>query len=108
MTHVPAARFENSASDHGNRGTLREFGAFVEANGVGTADRDRIAHTLAAVLRVAAGHASPDDGTRIALVADVTQTDVQIVLSLRPQGRPAAADPGLAGGFELWISFLRN
>jgi hypothetical protein len=108
MTHVPAARFENSASDHGNRGTLREFSAFVEANGVGTADRDRIAHTLAAVLGVAAGHASPGDGTRIALVADVTQTDVQIVLSLCPQGRPApAADPG-PGGFELWISFPRD
>jgi hypothetical protein len=110
MTNVPAARFEDTANERGSQVILRSVGAFVEAYGVHSGDREQIANTLAAVLAVASGYASPHDGdARIAVIADVMPGDVQVVLRLC-SGAPSLADGGAepTGGFELWVSFPRE
>lgn len=109
MTDVPAARFEDTATEQGSRGLLDSVGAFVEAYGVDAIDRDQIAHTLASILGVAAGHASSHAEARIAVTADVTPGDVQLVLRLCP-GQPSCWGDGVdpIGGLELWISFPRD
>ncbi len=107
MTEVPAARFEETATEQGSRGLLDDVGAFVEAYGVGPTDRHHIADTLAAILGVAAGHASARSDARIAVVADVMPDDVQLVLRLCP-GALWEDVAGPVGGLELWISFPRD
>jgi hypothetical protein len=108
MTNVPAARFEDTATEEGSRGLVDSVGAFVEAYGVQAIEREQIAHTLTAILGVAEGHASRDD-VRIAVIADVMPDDVQLVLRLCP-GRLSSWEDGAEslGGFELWISFPRD
>jgi hypothetical protein len=109
MTNVPAARFEDTATEEGSRGLLDSVGAFVESYGVDAIEREQIADTLATILRVAEGHASSRDDVRIAVIADVMPGDVQLVLRLCPGllfSREDGAEP--IGGFELWISFPRN
>jgi hypothetical protein len=109
MTNVPAARFEETATEQGSRGLLASVGTFVETYGVDAVDREQIAHTLAAILGVAAGHASAPDDVRIAVTADVMPADVQLVLRLCPGGASSSADGAdPIGGLELWISFPRN
>jgi hypothetical protein len=109
MTNVPAARFEDTATEQGSRGLLDGVGSFVEAYGVDAVEREQIGHTLAAILGVAARHASSRDDMRIAVIADVMPGDVQVVLRLcldGPSTPEGGADP--TGGFELWISFPRD
>ncbi len=106
MANVPAARFEDTATEQGSQGILRAVGDFVAAYGVDAADRDQIARTLAAVLAAAAGHAAPS--ARIAVTADVTPGDVQVVLTVSAQTPPVGPEGGdPVGGLELWISFPR-
>lgn len=109
MTNVPAARFEETATQEGRQGLLDSVGTFVEGCGIETIDRERIAATLTVILAVAAGHASSRDDMRITVVADVMPADVQLVLSLCP--RSLSAGEGGAdsiGGLELWVSFPRD
>jgi hypothetical protein len=109
MTDVPAARFEETATKQGSRGLLDSVGTFVEGCGIETIDRDRIARTLTALLGVAAGHASPREDMRLAVVADVMPCDVQLVLSLCSASRlPGGDGADPIGGLELWISFPRD
>jgi hypothetical protein len=116
MTHVPVARFEDTATEEGGRGLLRRLGAFVEACGIQATDREQIARTLRGILGVAAGHASSREDMRIAVIADVMPGDVQVVLRLRPGGLSPSEDgaepvddrAALVGGFELWVSFPRQ
>jgi hypothetical protein len=109
MTGIPAARFEDTATKRGSRSILDRVGAFVEAYGVASPGRGEIEHTLDAILGVAAGHASPRADARIAVVADVMPSDVQLVLRLWV-GDPSPWEEGDAqvGGLELWISFPRG
>jgi hypothetical protein len=108
MTVVPVERFEDAASERGSRGIVRSVGAFVKAHGVDAIGREQIARTLASVLDVATGHASPREEARIAVVADIMHDDVQLVLRLYQSGEPFTQDSeGPIGGFELWISFPR-
>jgi hypothetical protein len=108
MTEVPAARFEDAATQQGSRDILHGVDAFVESYGVDAVDRGQIEHTLAAFLCVAAGHASPRRDARIAVIADVMPGDVQLVLRLCP-GSESLREEGneAVGGLELWISFPR-
>jgi hypothetical protein len=108
MTSVPAARFEDSATEQGSRGLLDSVGTFVAAYGVDAIDREQIAHTLTSILCVAAGHASPRDDMRIAVTADVMPGDVQLVLRLCPGSLSGEESAEPIGGFELWISFPRD
>jgi hypothetical protein len=109
MTEVPAARFEDTATERGSEGILRRVGAFVEAYGVDSVDRAQIAHTLAAVLDAAAAHASRRADARIAVIADVMPSDVQLLMRLSPGSPSLWGDGGEpVGGFELWISFPRE
>ncbi len=109
MTEVPAARFEDMATERGRRGLLDSVGAFVESYGVDAIDRAQIAHTLATILRAAAGHASSSENVRIAVIADVMPRDVQLVLRLCRDSPSSWEDGAEAiGGFELWISFPRD
>ena len=107
MVEVPAARFEDTATQQGSQEIVRGVGDFIAAYGVDAADRDQIAQTLTAVLATAAGHASPC--ARIAVTADVMPFDVQVVLSLIAE-TPSAPPEGVGalGGLELWISFPRG
>jgi hypothetical protein len=108
MTEVPAARFEGAATDGGSRGILSRVSDFVQAYGVDSVDRERIAQTLSAFLGLAARHASPRSDARIAVIADVMPEDVQLVLRLCPAGTLGGIDGRDAvGGLELWISFPR-
>jgi hypothetical protein len=108
MTDVPAARFEDLATERGSRGILDAVSAFVERYGVAPVDRARIRHTLTAILGVAAGHGSSRTDSRIAVVADVMPGDVQLVLRLSGDDttRPLEQEP--LGGLEMWISFPRD
>ena len=85
MTNVPAARFEETATEQGSQGLLDSVGTFVEGCGIEATDRERIAATLTVILAVAAGHASSRDDMRIAVIADVMPGDVQLVLRLCPR-----------------------
>ena len=106
MANVPAARFEDTATEQGSQGILRAVGDFVAAYGVDAADRDQIARTLAVVLAAAAGHGAPS--ARIAVTADVMPGDVQVVLTVSAQTPPVGQEGGdPVGGLELWISFPR-
>ena len=109
MTGVPAARFEDTATERGSRSILDRVGAFVEAYGVASRGRGKIAQTLDAILGVAAGHAASRAGARIAVVADVMPSDVQLVLRLWVGDSSPWEDGGAQlGGLELWISFPRD
>ena len=109
MRNVPAARFEETATEQGSQGLLDSVGTFVEGCGIEAIDRERIAATLTVILAVAAGHASSRDDMRIAVIADVMPADVQLVLRLCPKSlspEEDGADP--IGGLELWMSFPRD
>jgi hypothetical protein len=107
MTEVPAARFEDTASEQGSRDILDDVGAFVKASGVGPIGRRQIADMLETILGAAAGHASSRADARIAVVADVMPDDVQLVLRLYPGALwEDVAEP--VGGLEMWISFPRD
>jgi hypothetical protein len=106
MTDVPAAQFDELATEQGSRGILDDVGAFVEAHGVDPIDREEIAHALAAILCVVAGHGSSRADARIAVVADVMPADVQLVLRLCRGDESMQEQP--VGGLELWISFPRG
>jgi hypothetical protein len=109
MTDVPAARFQDTATDQGRRELLRSVAAFVQAHGVDAEDRGQIADTLAVILRMASGHASSRCDVDIAVVADVTADDFQLELRLRPGTPVRQSDAGeRVGGLELWISFPRG
>jgi hypothetical protein len=109
MTYVPAARFEDAATQQGSMGILHGVGDFVETYGVDPVGRGEIERTLAAILCVAAGHASWRTHARIAVVADVMPGDVQLVLRLCPGDRSLwERDDEPVGGLELWISFPRD
>lgn len=109
MAIVPAARFEDSATERGSWGILHGVGAFVEAYGVDPIARDWIAHTMAVVLGFAGEHAPARAGARIAVIADVMPRDVQLLLRVCP-GEWSLWDEGTVpiGGLELWISFPRG
>jgi hypothetical protein len=109
MSGVPAARFEDTATERGSRSILDAVGAFVEAYGVASGGRGEIEHTLDAILGLAAGHASSRGDARIAVVADVMPSDVQLVLRLwAGDPSPWEQDDAQIGGLELWISFPRD
>jgi hypothetical protein len=105
VIELPAARFEDAATELGSQGILRGVGDFVEAYGVDSVGREQIADTLAAALVAAAVHAAPRDDARIAVTADVMPGDVQLVLRLCPGNQ--VTDDACVGGFELWVSFPR-
>jgi hypothetical protein len=108
MTRVPAARFEEAATERGSSGILHDVDAFVQAYGVDPVACDWIAHTMAVALGLAGRHASPRAGARIAVVADVMPGDVQLELRVCP-GAWSLWEEGRVpvGGLELWISFPR-
>jgi hypothetical protein len=107
MNQMPAARFEDTATQQGSQGILRQVGAFVQASGVANGDRDQIARTLAVALAAATEHAAARHDAWLVVTADVAPDDVQLVMRVCPGG--SAADDGCdpTGGFELWISFPR-
>lgn len=107
MTIVPAARFEDAVTQGGREEIRRRVTDFVAACGVQSSEREQIARTLTAVLDAASGHAPRGDDVRIAVIADVMPSDVQLVLRLCPDGEPCDEGERI-GGFELWISFPRD
>lgn len=107
MTIVPAARFEDAVTPRGREEIRRRVADFVAACGVQSSDREDIARTLVVVLEVASEHAPPGDDARIAVIADVMPSDVQVVLRLCLDGEPCDEGQRM-GGFELWMSFPRE